>query len=87
MDTNGIDLIYKIGINLRKNFKTFISYEPKKLQKHLNVADNSNARICLCIGENELNNDKIWLKDLEQKREMLISRSDLNHELERILNV
>jgi histidine--tRNA ligase len=87
LDTNGIDLIYKIGINLRKNFKTFISYEPKKLQKHLNVADNSNARICLCIGENELNNDKIWLKDLEQKREMLISRSDLNHELERILNV
>ena len=87
MDADGLDAIYKIAINLRKSFPVLVSYEPKKLQKHLNAADNANARICLCVGEYELKSDKIWLKDLSEKAEKTLDLVDLETELKRILNV
>lgn len=87
MDADGMDAVYKIAINLRKSFPVLVSYEPKKLQKHLNAADNANARICLCVGEDELKSGKIWLKDLSEKAEKTLDLVDLETELKRILNV
>ena len=87
MDADGVDAVYKIAINLRKNLPVIVSYEPKKLQKHLNAADNANARICLCVGEDELKSGKIWLKDLSEKAEKTLDLADLESELKRILNV
>ena len=87
MDADGVDAVYKIAINLRKSFPVLVSYEPKKLQKHLNAADNANARICLCVGEDELKSGKIWLKDLSEKAEKTLNLVDLETELKRILNV
>ena len=87
MDADGVDAVYKIAINLRKSFPVLVSYEPKKLQKHLNAADNANARICLCVGEDELKSGKIWLKDLSEKAEKTLDLADLEAELKRILNV
>ncbi|HFU2365722.1 TPA: histidine--tRNA ligase, partial [Campylobacter lari] len=45
MDEAFIDIIFKLGIILRKKHKVFINYEAKKLAKHLNQADNANAKI------------------------------------------
>ena len=87
MDSEGVDAVYKIAINLRKNLPVLVSYEPKKLQKHLNAADNANARIFLCVGEDELKSGKIWLKDLSEKAEKTLDLADLEAELKRILNV
>ncbi|WP_299029622.1 histidine--tRNA ligase [uncultured Campylobacter sp.] len=87
MDADGVDAVYKVAINLRKNLPVIVSYEPKKLQKHLNAADNANARICLCVGEDELKSGKIWLKDLSEKAEKTLDLVDLETELKRILNV
>lgn len=87
MDADGLDAVYKIAINLRKSIPVLVSYEPKKLQKHLNAADNANARICLCVGEDELKSGKIWLKDLSEKAEKTLDLVDLEMELKRILNV
>lgn len=87
MDADGLDAVYKIAINLRKSIPVLVSYEPKKLQKHLNAADNANARICLCVGEDELKSGKIWLKDLSEKAEKTLDLVDLETELKRILNV
>jgi len=87
MDADGVDAVYKIAINLRKSLPVLVSYEPKKLQKHLNAADNANARICLCVGEDELKSGKIWLKDLSEKAEKTLDLADLEAELKRILNV
>ena len=87
MDADGVDAVYKIAINLRKSLPVIVSYEPKKLQKHLNAADNANARICLCVGEDELKSGKIWLKDLSEKAEKTLDLVDLETELKRILNV
>ena len=77
----------EVAINLRKNLPVIVSYEPKKLQKHLNAADNANTRICLCVGEDELKSGKIWLKDLSEKAEKTLDLADLEAELKRILNV
>lgn len=87
MDADGVDAVYKIAINLRKSIPVLVSYEPKKLQKHLNAADNANVRICLCVGEDELKSGKIWLKDLSEKAEKTLDSVDLETELKRILNV
>lgn len=87
MDADGVDAVYKVAINLRKNLPVIVSYEPKKLQKHLNAADNANARICLCVGEDELKSGKIWLKDLSEKAEKTLDLADMEAELKRILNV
>lgn len=87
MDADGLDAVYKIAINLRKSIPVLVSYEPKKLQKHLNAADNANVRICLCVGEDELKSGKIWLKDLSEKAEKTLDLVDLETELKRILNV
>ena len=87
MDADGVDAVYKVAINLRKNLPVIVSYEPKKLQKHLNAADNANARICLCVGEDELKSGKIWLKDLSEKAEKTLDLVNLETELKRILNV
>ena len=87
MDADGVDAVYKVAINLRKNLPVIVSYEPKKLQKHLNAADNANTRICLCVGEDELKSGKIWLKDLSEKAEKTLDLADLEAELKRILNV
>ena len=87
MDAEGVDTVYKIAINLRKSLPVLVSYEPKKLQKHLNAADNANARICLCVGEDELKSGKIWLKDLSEKAEKTLDLADLEAKLKRILNV
>ena len=87
MDADGVDAVYKVAINLRKSIPVLVSYEPKKLQKHLNAADNANVRICLCVGEDELKSGKIWLKDLSEKAEKTLDLVDLETELKRILNV
>ncbi|MDO5046819.1 histidine--tRNA ligase [Campylobacter sp.] len=77
LDSDGVDFIYKLGINLRKKFKTEISYEAKNLQKHLKNADNKNCEIFLCIGENEMKNGQVWYKNLSSKNEKIISLDEL----------
>lgn len=81
LDESGIDFIFNLGVKLRKNFKVEISYESKKLAKHLQIADNKNARIFLCVGENELKNNQIWYKNLENKIEKNINLTELEKEL------
>ncbi|MCD8212456.1 MAG: hypothetical protein LUC34_00050 [Campylobacter sp.] len=82
MDEQNLDFIYKLGINLRKNFKIEISYEAKKLQKHLQNADNKGAKIFLCLGENEMKNHQIWYKNFITKTEKNINLDDLQKELD-----
>ena len=36
-------------------------------------ADKVNARYCVLIGEDELKNGTVWVKDLESKEETIVS--------------
>ena len=81
MDNENLDYVYNLGANLRRNFKVEISYEAKNLQKHLKTADAKNAKIFLCVGEDERKAEKIWYKNLATKAEKTLNLSELEKEL------
>lgn len=81
LDDKFIDEIYTLGVNLRQNFKTEISYEAKNPAKHLKCADMINAKIFLCLGENEAKNGEIWYKNLENGDDKKIKFENLKEVL------
>ncbi len=71
MDSEAITHIFKIASKYRKNGRVEISYQKKSLKAHLKSADKINARYCVVVGENELKNQTLWIKDLELKEEKI----------------
>ncbi|EFK9910980.1 histidine--tRNA ligase, partial [Campylobacter jejuni] len=77
MDEIYIQKLLHIATNLRKEHKVLLSYEARKLAKHLENADKNNAEIFLCMGENEAQNESLFYKNLAKKEEKMIKISDL----------
>ena len=65
----------KATYELRKKIKTVYEYELKSLKSHLKQADKSEFLWCACIGENELIDDTVWVKNLENKEERTVPYS------------
>jgi histidyl-tRNA synthetase len=65
----------KATYELRKKIKTVYEYELKSLKSHLKQADKSECLWCACIGENELIDDTVWVKNLENKEERTVPYS------------
>ena len=82
LDEKFIDKIFAIGQDLRKFVKTEISYEAKNLAKHLKTADSKEAKIFLCMGEDEAKKDELWYKNLITKEEKMVKLSNLKMEIE-----
>ncbi len=72
MSQEAIDSTLLIAKELRKNNKVIIEYKPKKLRTLLKGADKIKARYCIVIGEDELKENKLWIKDLKEKKEKTI---------------
>ncbi len=72
MDQYALETLLQAGQKKRATERVIIEYEPKNLKAHLKGADRVNARYCAVIGENELKNNSIWIKDLVQKDEQTI---------------
>ncbi len=51
--------------------KVIHNYDVKSLKAHLKGADKAHARYCAIIGEDELKNGVVWIKDLREKNEEL----------------
>ncbi|MBZ7960524.1 histidine--tRNA ligase [Campylobacter molothri] len=77
LDEVYISKIFKIATRLRKKYKVLLSYEAKKLAKHLENADKAGVKNFLCMGENEFKNESLFYKNLENKDEKTIKISDL----------
>ncbi|EMG5727958.1 histidine--tRNA ligase [Campylobacter jejuni] len=77
MDEIYIQKLLHIATNLRKEYKVLLSYEARKLAKHLENADKNNTEIFLCMGENEAQNESLFYKNLAKKEEKMIKISDL----------
>ncbi len=73
LDEEGIDELFTLGMQKRGQDLVHIEYEKRAMKKHLNAADKLNVRYCVIIGENERNEGKVWIKDLVEKSEELIS--------------
>ncbi|ECO3811901.1 histidine--tRNA ligase [Campylobacter jejuni] len=77
MDEIYIQKLLHIATNLRKEYKVLLSYEARKLAKHLENADKNNTEIFLCMGKNEAQNESLFYKNLAKKEEKMIKISDL----------
>ena len=77
MDEEALSTIMKVGQDKRLSDKVIIEYTPKGLKAHLKGADRVNARYCAVIGDNELKEGKIWVKDLLDRTEEIIEISQL----------
>lgn len=76
MDEEAIESLFPLASKKRKYERVTVEYSPKKLKAHLKGADKVNARYCAVIGEDELNNKTIWIKDLVKKEEFTLPQSE-----------
>lgn len=66
LDTELLELAYKLVDDLRKAGKIInLSYDAKKLIKHLNTADKQNYKYFIAIGSDEASKNEVFFKDLE----------------------
>jgi len=77
MDENALSTVMALGQAKRAKEKVIIEYAAKSLKAHLKGADRINARYCGVIGENELNDGTIWIKDLQNSSEEVIATTEL----------
>jgi len=72
MTERGIEALFPLAAAKRKETKVTLEYASKGFKSHMKGADKVNARYCALIGEDELKNGTIWVKDLESKEEKTI---------------
>ena len=71
-----LDLVFDLSIKKRKTAKVMSSYEAKSLKNHLKMADKLYVKFCVCLGEDELSQKSVWVKNLETKEETIIKIED-----------
>jgi len=73
LDENSLNKAFKIGIKKRKYIKTHIEYTNRSFAKHFAIAEKLNCNIIALIGENELKNNTIFVKNITTKEEKNIA--------------
>ncbi|KIM05199.1 MAG: histidyl-tRNA synthase [Sulfurovum sp. AS07-7] len=71
MNEEGVEILLALAQKTRLTQKVSVEYAPKKLQAHLKNADKANAQYLLFLGEDELKEGKVWIKNLETKEETI----------------
>jgi histidyl-tRNA synthetase len=77
MEEAGVDILCKLASKLRATDKVTVDYNTKGLKSHLKSADKAMAKAIYFIGGDELANGTIWVKDLENKEERVVSIDSL----------
>ena len=72
----GVEKLFLLANQKRKKDRVIVEYKPKSLKALLKAADKNLARYAVIIGEDELKEDKLWIKDLEEKREFFITSKE-----------
>ena len=68
-----LDVVFQLVDQKRTTDKVLTSYDAKSLKNHLKIADKNDVKFCVCIGEDELANQTLWVKDLVSKEEQIIN--------------
>jgi len=76
MVPDAIDNIVYLANKMRKEHKVTLEYNSKGFKSHMKGADKVNAKYVLLVGEDELQNGTVWLKDLDTKEETVISQKE-----------
>lgn len=76
LDEVSLNTMLKVANQKRKTTKTLVEYVPRGFGKHFGIAEKLGANIVALIGENELNNGTIYIKDLKTKEEKNLKLED-----------
>jgi len=76
MCEGAIDVVFNLVSKKREDSKVITDYKVRGFSKHLNNGQTQNATIVALIGENELNNQTIWIKNIQTKEEQIINIGD-----------
>jgi len=69
MSEDAVERLFDLATEKRKETKVTVEYNSKGFKSHMKGVDKAKARYAVLIGENELANDTVWMKDLESKEE------------------
>jgi len=72
LDEASLNTVLKAANNKRKTTKTIIEYTPRGFGKHFKLAEKSGANIVALIGEKELTEQSIYVKNIETREEKTI---------------
>jgi len=72
MTEDAVEKLFAIATAKRLDTKVTLEYSSKGFKSHMKGADKVNARYVVLIGEDELANDTVWVKDLESKEEKTV---------------
>ena len=72
MTEEAVEALFPVATAKRLEQKVTVEYNSKGFKSHMKGADRVNARYCALIGEDELRNGTIWVKDLENKEEKTV---------------
>lgn len=73
MCEDAIDMVFNAVYSKRETFKVISDYKSRSFSKHLNNSKKQGATKIALIGENEINNGTIWIKDFTSNKEETIS--------------
>ena len=76
MTEEAIESLFPIAAAKRRETKVTLEYNSKGFKSHMKGADKVSARYVVLIGEDELKNDTVWVKDLESKEEKTVLKRD-----------
>ncbi len=79
LDDKFISNLISIAKDLREKRSIYIEYNAKKMANHLKSAAKMNAIYCGIIGEDEANEDAIWVKNLNTQEQKVIKLNQLNN--------
>ena len=73
MSEAAVDKVFKKANEKRKNTKTYVEYTSRNFNKHFKLAQKQNATIIALIGDENLENDTIWVKNITTNEETTIN--------------
>jgi len=72
-----VEILFALAAKKRQKTKVTVEYNSKGFKSHMKGVDKANARYALLIGEDELNKNTAWIKDLETKEEKSIPLTEV----------
>ena len=73
MVEEAVETLFALASSKRETSKVTVEYKSKGFKSHLKGADKANAKFVVLVGEDELKNGVVWVKNLETKEEKSIA--------------
>lgn len=77
MVPEAVEKLLMLAAKKRMTNKVTVEYISKGFKSHMKGVDRSNARYAILIGEDELKNGTVWIKNMESKEESILPFDEL----------